>query len=144
VEYPLKLIVGRGEKRDPSTIIILRVSKCSTACRGIIVSELLESTADVRPQYWEIYRLKEVIGISLVFMAVDIGGGLFSFLSLFFRAKLDYAAFVSQSHHPTLIADILPTGGHPRLHCGTSRLHSQSYCKATESKRRCGNGSRSG
>jgi hypothetical protein len=49
----------------------------------------------IRPQYWEIYKLKEVVGISLVFMAVDIGGGVFSFLSLFFRPKLDYAAFVS-------------------------------------------------
>ncbi|WVQ78102.1 hypothetical protein IAT38_000183 [Cryptococcus sp. DSM 104549] len=47
------------------------------------------------PQYWEIYKYKEVIGISLVFMAVDILGGIFSFLSLFFRTELDVAAFVS-------------------------------------------------
>ena len=47
------------------------------------------------PQYWYIYKLKEVIGISLVFMAVDILGGVFSFLSLFFRPNLDVAAFVS-------------------------------------------------
>lgn len=47
------------------------------------------------PQYWEIYRLKEVVGISLSFMAIDILGGVFSFLSLFFRPKLDIAAFVS-------------------------------------------------
>jgi hypothetical protein len=50
-----------------------------------------------RPQYWEIYRLKEVVGISLTFMAVDILGGIFSFLSLFFRDSLDVAAFVSIS-----------------------------------------------
>ncbi|EIW69705.1 hypothetical protein TREMEDRAFT_30677 [Tremella mesenterica DSM 1558] len=47
------------------------------------------------PQYWEIYKLKEVVGISLIFMAVDMLGGIFSFLSLFFRPKLDIAAFVS-------------------------------------------------
>ncbi|ORY23042.1 hypothetical protein BCR39DRAFT_550133 [Naematelia encephala] len=47
------------------------------------------------PQYYEIYKLKEVVGISLVFMAVDILGGIFSFLSLFFRNNLDIAAFVS-------------------------------------------------
>lgn len=48
-----------------------------------------------RPQYWEIYKYREVIGISLLFMVVDILGGVFSFLSLFFRNDLDIAAFVS-------------------------------------------------
>ncbi|OXG22212.1 integral membrane protein [Cryptococcus neoformans Tu401-1] len=47
------------------------------------------------PQYWEIYKYREVIGISLLFMLVDILGGIFSFLSLFFRKDLDIAAFVS-------------------------------------------------
>jgi hypothetical protein len=51
--------------------------------------------SDYRPQYWEIYQLKEVVGISLTFMAVDMLGGVFSFLSLFFRPKLDIVAFVS-------------------------------------------------
>lgn len=46
------------------------------------------------PQYWEIYKHKEVVGISLLFMAVDIGGGLFSGISLFFRAHFDSTAFV--------------------------------------------------
>jgi hypothetical protein len=59
----------------------------------------------------EIYRLKEVIGISLVFMAVDIGGGLFSFLSLFFRSDLDYAAFVgAPNRDPLMIGLICPRG----------------------------------
>ncbi|ORX39864.1 hypothetical protein BD324DRAFT_648484 [Kockovaella imperatae] len=47
------------------------------------------------PQYIEIYRLKQVIGISLTFMTIDILGGVFSFLSLFFRDKIDIAASVS-------------------------------------------------
>ena len=46
------------------------------------------------PQYWEIYKLKKVVGISLIFMAVDILGGVFSLLSLLFRAELDVAACV--------------------------------------------------
>ncbi|GBC08188.1 hypothetical protein RclHR1_07960004 [Rhizophagus clarus] len=37
------------------------------------------------PQYIEIYQLKRVIGISLIFMSLDILGGLFSLLSLVFR-----------------------------------------------------------
>lgn len=49
----------------------------------------------IRPQYWEIYRLKEVVGISLIFMAIDIAGGLFSLLSLVFREEFDIAACVS-------------------------------------------------
>jgi len=44
------------------------------------------------PQYIEIWRLGEVIGISLVFMAIDIMGGVFSLLSLAFRRKFDVVA----------------------------------------------------
>jgi len=44
------------------------------------------------PQYWEIYKRKEVIGLSLAFMAVDIGGGVFSILSLVFKKKFDVLA----------------------------------------------------
>ncbi|WWD15906.1 hypothetical protein CI109_100330 [Kwoniella shandongensis] len=47
------------------------------------------------PQYWEIYKLREVVGISMLFMIVDILGGVFSFSSLFLREELDVAAFVS-------------------------------------------------
>jgi len=47
------------------------------------------------PQYWEIYKRKEVTGISLMFMAVDIAGGVFSILSLAFKEKFDVFASVS-------------------------------------------------
>ncbi|ODO03345.1 integral membrane protein [Cryptococcus wingfieldii CBS 7118] len=60
---------------------------------GYITAVLL--AVALLPQYWEIYRFREVIGISLMFMAVDILGGIFSFASLFFRTDLDVAAFVS-------------------------------------------------
>jgi hypothetical protein len=48
-----------------------------------------------RPQYWEIYRLGEVVGVSMLFMAIDIIGGIFSLLSLIFRPDFDVAAGVS-------------------------------------------------
>ncbi|KAF9508166.1 hypothetical protein BS47DRAFT_1417660 [Hydnum rufescens UP504] len=44
------------------------------------------------PQYIEIWRLGEVIGISMVFMALDIAGGVFSLLSLVFRRQFDAVA----------------------------------------------------
>ena len=47
-----------------------------------------------RPQYWEIYKRKEVIGLSITFMAVDIGGGVFSILSLAFKEKFDVFASI--------------------------------------------------
>lgn len=58
------------------------------------VTVVSPSADQCRPQYWEIYKLRQVIGISLFFLSVDILGGVFSFLSLFFRADLDIAAFV--------------------------------------------------
>uniref|UniRef100_A0A8H7XS35 PQ-loop-domain-containing protein n=1 Tax=Psilocybe cubensis TaxID=181762 RepID=A0A8H7XS35_PSICU len=49
------------------------------------------------PQYWEIYKYKEVIGISMVFIWVDIMGGVFNLLSLAFKEKFDAIAAVTYS-----------------------------------------------
>ncbi|TXT04876.1 hypothetical protein VHUM_03959 [Vanrija humicola] len=59
---------------------------------GWITSALL--IIGLLPEYYEIYKHKEVVGISLLFMAVDIGGGIFSGLSLFFRKDFDKIAFI--------------------------------------------------
>jgi len=47
------------------------------------------------PQYWEIYKRKEVIGLSMTFMAVDIGGAVFSILSLAFKEEFDVFASIT-------------------------------------------------
>lgn len=47
------------------------------------------------PQYYEIWKYKEVCGISLWFLAVDISGGVFSTLSLVFKAKFEIVPGVS-------------------------------------------------
>lgn len=57
---------------------------------GWLTSALL--VAGLMPEYWEIYKHKAVVGISVLFMVVDILGGLFSGVSLFFRDELDYTA----------------------------------------------------
>jgi PQ loop repeat len=47
------------------------------------------SQLDPSPQFIEIYRLREVRGVSFLFMAFDIGGGGFSLLSLIFKTQFD-------------------------------------------------------
>lgn len=54
-------------------------------------------TAHGRPQYYEIYKYKEVIGVSLMFMFVDMMGGVFSDLSLAFKEHFDVVAGVAYS-----------------------------------------------
>ena len=49
------------------------------------------------PQYYEIYKYKEVIGISILFMVVDMSGGVFSDLSLAFKDSFDVVAGISYS-----------------------------------------------
>ena len=49
------------------------------------------------PQYYEIYKHKEVIGISILFMLVDMMGGVFSDLSLAFKAQFDVVAGITYS-----------------------------------------------
>lgn len=46
------------------------------------------------PQYYEIWKHGEVLGISILFMMVDVSGGVFSGISLFFRSTFDSTAFV--------------------------------------------------
>jgi uncharacterized protein with PQ loop repeat len=57
--------------------------------------EYASSEFILSPQFVEIYKLKEVRGISLLFMAVDIAGGVFSLLSLAFKEHMDYIAAIS-------------------------------------------------
>ncbi|KAJ7694619.1 PQ loop repeat-domain-containing protein, partial [Mycena rosella] len=59
-----------------------------------IFSSVLISLALI-PQYVEIYRHCEVVGISVLFMVVDLLGGIFSDLSLAFKDKFDVIAGVT-------------------------------------------------
>lgn len=47
------------------------------------------------PQYWEIYKWKEVLGVSYTFILVDMLGGLFNDLSLAFAEDFDGLAAAS-------------------------------------------------
>jgi hypothetical protein len=79
----------------------------------ILHSGLPRLTFGSRPQYWEIWKRKEVVGefesqptsapvlnpnfagISMLFMTTDMLGGIFSVLSLVFQAQFDSVAAVS-------------------------------------------------
>ncbi|GHJ84342.1 hypothetical protein NliqN6_0744 [Naganishia liquefaciens] len=60
---------------------------------GILSAVLLAGA--LLPQYWEIYRLGEVKGISMTFMAVDMAGGVFCILSLVFKEFIDILATIN-------------------------------------------------
>jgi PQ loop repeat len=49
------------------------------------------------PQYYEIYKYRKVLGISIPFMAVDLLGGVFSDLSLVFKQHFDVVASTTYS-----------------------------------------------
>ncbi|KAF7342456.1 PQ-loop-domain-containing protein [Mycena venus] len=61
-----------------------------------IFSSVLISLA-LLPQYVEIWRYREVVGISLAFMVVDMLGGVFSDLSLAFKDQFDVIAGITYS-----------------------------------------------
>ncbi|KAK0239093.1 PQ loop repeat-domain-containing protein [Armillaria nabsnona] len=62
---------------------------------GVFASVML--AAGLLPQFYEIYKHQEVIGISKLFMLVDLLGGVFSLLSLVFRDTFDVLAGVAYS-----------------------------------------------
>lgn len=55
---------------------------------SISTSQNSPSTSS-RPQFIEIYKRRQVIGISMTFLAIDISGGVFSLLSLVFNDTFD-------------------------------------------------------
>jgi len=59
-----------------------------------ILSSVFLSLA-LLPQYWEIYKHGEVIGISLLFVFIDLMGGVFSDLSLAFKDSFDIFAGIA-------------------------------------------------
>lgn len=59
---------------------------------GVFASILI--AIGLLPQYMEIIKRKEVVGISLIFLTIDILGGLFSDLSLVFRNHFDIVAAI--------------------------------------------------
>lgn len=61
-----------------------------------VLSAVLISVA-LFPQYYEIYKYKAVMGISLLFLAIDMLGGLLNDLSLVFSKEFDALAAVSYS-----------------------------------------------
>lgn len=65
------------------------------AALGILSSVLLSLA--LFPQYYEIYKHKEVVGISIPFIFIDMMGGVFSDLSLIFKEKFDVIAGVAYS-----------------------------------------------
>ncbi|KAI0288986.1 PQ loop repeat-domain-containing protein [Russula brevipes] len=62
---------------------------------GILGSALLSIA--LIPQFYEIYKYRAVLGISLTFMAIDLLGGVFSILSLAFKHQVDVLAAVAYS-----------------------------------------------
>ena len=48
-----------------------------------VVSAVLINVGLV-PQFYEIYKLRDVVGVSYTFLAIDTAGAVFSFASLFF------------------------------------------------------------
>ncbi|GJJ09066.1 hypothetical protein Clacol_003288 [Clathrus columnatus] len=62
---------------------------------GIISSVII--AIGLLPQYWEIWKRKEVIGISYPFIIIDTLGAVFSLLSLVFKPKLDIIASITYS-----------------------------------------------
>lgn len=73
---------------DISCIAVSDCHYCRRSCVGLI---------SISPQYYEIWKHGEVIGISILFMLVDLMGGVFSDLSLVFKKKLDIIAAVTYS-----------------------------------------------
>lgn len=62
-----------------------------------------------RPQYYEIWKLREVQGISLIFLSLDILGGCLAASALFFRPELDYVGLVRTFRH--ILAPAVLTSG---------------------------------
>lgn len=92
----LLLLLGAIELTVVLTIRPMRNARqkhIATTFFGVL-SAVLISVA-LLPQYYEIYKHKTVIGISLVFLSIDMLGGLLNDLSLVFSDRFDALAAAS-------------------------------------------------
>lgn len=64
-----------------------RGTSAGTKTMGIVGAVLI--VLGLLPQYYEIWKFKEVKGISFLFLAIDCSGGVFSLLSLVFKESFD-------------------------------------------------------
>ena len=67
------------------------------------------------PQYWEIYKRREVVGISFSFLLVDMAGGVFSDLSLVFKKTFNVVAAITYT--PVIVSPLFI------VECFFYRLH---------------------
>ncbi|KAI0060719.1 PQ-loop-domain-containing protein [Artomyces pyxidatus] len=67
--------------------------KRATQFFGVLSSVMI--TLALFPQYYDIYQRRAVVGISVLFMLVDMLGGVFSDLSLVFKPPFDIIASLS-------------------------------------------------
>ena len=63
--------------------------------RLVTTLSLASDTPSLSPQYYEIWKHKEVIGISVPFMTIDMLGGVFNDLSLAFKDKFIVLAAIT-------------------------------------------------
>ncbi|PWN50310.1 hypothetical protein IE53DRAFT_293764, partial [Violaceomyces palustris] len=78
LELGLYYLCKLGESRGNSS---------GTKVMGILGAILI--VLGLVPQYYEIWKYKEVKGISFIFLAVDCSGAIFSTLSLVFKERFD-------------------------------------------------------
>ncbi|KIY70695.1 hypothetical protein CYLTODRAFT_337350, partial [Cylindrobasidium torrendii FP15055 ss-10] len=94
----LSLVIAAG--LDVGMVYAIRPSYAHGNNGGVYFFGILASitlAVGLLPQYWEIYKHREVVGISLTFMFVDWLGGVVSLLSLVFRPEFDVLAGVAYS-----------------------------------------------
>jgi hypothetical protein len=115
---------GKGHSKFMATLLALAAMTFTGVCqvglvyairpsyekgdtRGTLTVGILSSVfiaVALIPQYWEIYKRREVIGISLLFMFVDMAGGVFSDISLIFKQNFNVVAAMTY----TLVVVSLP------------------------------------
>lgn len=77
--YAIRPAYERGDDTGTFTVGVL-----ASVCTAI----------GLLPQYWEIYKRREVVGISLSFLLIDMAGGMFSDLSLVFKQTFNVVAAI--------------------------------------------------
>lgn len=83
---------------------------------GTLVVGILSSVfigVGLLPQYWEIYKRREVLGISFLFLFIDMAGGVLNDLSLVFKQTFNILAAITYTlvivSSPFVVVFLLPS-----------------------------------
>ncbi|ORY70645.1 hypothetical protein BCR35DRAFT_319050 [Leucosporidium creatinivorum] len=126
----LSLLIGGGVETGFVFAAKADASGKFTTALGVISAVLI--VIGLLPQFWEVWKFKAVIGVSYIFLLVDMSGGVFSILSLVWTEG-EFDAVASASYAAVIVLEAAIFALVPILNPSYYRRQARKHDEGTQS-----------